>query len=227
MEFLEPLRLQLDVLLRPDDTDAHRKALETATAAVETRQVGLRDSGLATYAAPGKDERWCQLSRGVSMISKLPVGGDCVVHDRWIEHLMQAADPGKEAARISRICDCLRLQGYIIKLSRKAAIRKKAGKKQLKNATQIDSEMKEPILSEEAWQRRECKRCAVVDQIIRNAVPELPEDAELPLGPDPMDRGISKRCWEKVMVRWRKEIRGISPRPLALQSRWPCGSNGP
>lgn len=64
-----------------------------------------------------------------------------------------------------------------------------------------------------AWQRRTFKRLLAVTAIKASPEYDYPGNAELrPQTPDPYDRGVSKRRWEKSVMHWRHALRGqLSP----------------
>jgi len=64
-------------------------------------------------------------------------------------------------------------------------------------------------MSGDPWPRRTLKRLAAVDHIKRTAAyAAYVESARPPLdAPDPLDRTISKRQWEKIVQAWRAELR--------------------
>eukprot|EP00928_Gymnodinium_smaydae_P068991 TRINITY_DN5232_c0_g3_i1.p1 TRINITY_DN5232_c0_g3~~TRINITY_DN5232_c0_g3_i1.p1 ORF type:complete len:299 (+),score=37.36 TRINITY_DN5232_c0_g3_i1:48-944(+) len=94
-------------------------------------------------------------------------------------------------------------------------------KAKAKSVEKTDSEPAEvaPCLnvSDEEWQRRVEKRCAIVastkelpayrvalaQRELRRAQGALSRSPSAPRTPDPHDRGISKRTWEKVIADWR------------------------
>ena len=58
------------------------------------------------------------------------------------------------------------------------------------------------------WQRRTFKRLQAVSAIKASPEYDYPGNAMRPQTPDPYDRGVSKRRWEKGVMHWRRALRG-------------------
>ena len=62
-----------------------------------------------------------------------------------------------------------------------------------------------PNMVQEEWDRRREKRILYVAEV--EAMCLLGVGGQLPPHPDPEDRGLSKRAWEKLIYKWKEALR--------------------
>ena len=67
------------------------------------------------------------------------------------------------------------------------------------------------------WCRRQAKRLAAVRAV--KASKDYTGCAVRPATPDPLDRSVSKRCWEKSVQEWRQALRSQARTSAALSTR--------